>query len=208
MRKYCKCQIFAAWVSVCPLLFPATSAQAEDGRAYLSTRFLSGSVGIKSWKTLRDERIVKQNLDHSCGAAPLATLLDEHYGQNLSEPELLLAMATGGKDLRSSFQNMRHALLLLGFQSFSFATNYEQLTKLKIPVIVYLEHRKGGHFSVLRGISASTVWLADPSLGNRTYSRSQFLAMWDTRTGKPENAGFERPGFRRAARSAGAGCTN
>jgi len=44
---------------------------------------------------------------------------------------------------------------------------------------------------VLREISASTVWLADPSLGNRTYSRSQFLAMWGTRTGEPENAGLK-----------------
>jgi len=103
------------WFSACLLLFPVTSAQAEDGRAYLSTRFLSGSVGIKSWGMLRDERIAKQNLDHSCGAASLATLLNEYYGKNLSEQELLLAMATGREDLRSSFQNMRHALLRWGF---------------------------------------------------------------------------------------------
>lgn len=25
------------------------------------------------------------------------------------------------------------------------------------------------------------MWLADPSLGNRTYSRYQFLEMWETR---------------------------
>jgi len=41
------------------LLFFAISVQAEDGRAYLSTHSLLGSVGIKSWKTLRDERVVK-----------------------------------------------------------------------------------------------------------------------------------------------------
>jgi len=41
---------------------------------------------------------------------------------------------------------------------------------------------------VLRGINETTVWLADPSLGNRTYSRWQFLDMWDTRTGATENA--------------------
>ena len=49
-----------------------------------------------------------------------------------------------------------------------------------MPVVVYLKHRKTEHFSVLRGIDESTVWLADPSLGNRTYSRWQFLDMWDT----------------------------
>jgi len=30
----------------------------------------------------------------------------------------------------------------------------------------------------LRGINANTVWLADPGLGNRTYGKEQFLAMW------------------------------
>lgn len=63
-----------------------------------------------------------------------------------------------------------------------FAASWEQLAHLKMPVIVYVKHRKDDHFSVLRGISRNTVWLADPSLGNRTYSREQFLAMWQTRS--------------------------
>lgn len=50
--------------------------------------------------------------------------------------------------------------------------------------IVYLKYRKDDHFSVLRGIDKNTVWLADPSLGNRTYSKFQFLDMWDTRNDK------------------------
>lgn len=60
-----------------------------------------------------------------------------------------------------------------------------------MPVVVYIKVRKDDHFSVLRGISGNTVWLADPSLGNRTYSRAQFLDMWQTRDGKdqPELAG-------------------
>lgn len=58
---------------------------------------------------------------------------------------------------------------------------FGQLAKLKIPTIVYLKYRKDDHFSVLRGIDKNTIWLADSSLGNRTYSKSQFLNMWDTR---------------------------
>ena len=50
-----------------------------------------------------------------------------------------------------------------------------------MPVVVYLKHRKDDHFSVLRGIDQETVWLADPSLGNHTYSKHQFLSMWQTR---------------------------
>lgn len=142
-------------------------------------------VPIQSWKTLRDARIVKQDLDYSCSAASLATLLNEFYGQSVTEEALLKAMDKG--DLRASFEDMQRALPQFGFKAQGFAASYEQLMRLKAPVVVYLKHRKDDHFSVLRGIDANTVWLADPSLGNRTYSKAQFLEMWQTR-GDKENS--------------------
>jgi len=173
---------------ICGLLLCSilSSTHAEDGRAYLRGPSLSGEIKVKSWKALRDERVVKQDLDYSCGAASLATVLNEHYGQVVTEQDLLRAMATG--DLMASFENMQQALLKFGFRAVGISASYDQLAKLNMPGIVYLEHRKTEHFSVLRGIDESTVWLADPSLGNRTYSRWQFLDMWDTRTGATENA--------------------
>jgi len=139
-------------------------------------------IPIQSWKALRDARVVKQDLDYSCSAASLATLLNEFYGQSLTEEALLKAMDKG--DLRASFEDMQRALPQFGFKAQGFAASYEQLMRLKAPVIVYLKHRKDDHFSVLRGIDENTVWLADPSLGNRTYSREQFLDMWQTRSDK------------------------
>ena len=174
--------LFKSISVLCPiLLFFTISPQAEDGRAYLNAHSLSGAVRVKSWKTLRDERVVKQDLDYSCGAASLATLLNEYYGQSVTEDQMLDAMDTG--DFMASFEDMRRALAQFGFLAAGFAASYDQLAKLKMPVIVYLKHRKGGHFSVLRGIDEKTAWLADPSLGNRTYSRWQFLDMWDTQAG-------------------------
>lgn len=113
---------------------------------------------------------------------------DEFYGQSLTEEALLKAMDKG--DLRASFEDMQRALPQFGFKAQGFAASYEQLMKLKAPVIVYLKHRRDDHFSVLRGIDANTVWLADPSLGNRTYSREQFLEMWHTRHEKTESELF------------------
>ena len=135
---------------------------------------------VSNWKTLRDARVVKQDLDFSCGAASLATVLNEFYGQNITEEALLKAM--GKTDARGSFADMQRALPSFGFTAQGFAANYEQLQSLKVPVVVYLKYRKDDHFSVLRGISADTVWLADSSLGNRTFSKAQFLSMWQTRT--------------------------
>lgn len=153
-----------------------TFAKAD---AVISTHSLFGHVPVQSWKTLRDARIVKQDLDYSCSAASLATLLNEFYGQKITEEALLKAMDKG--DLRASFEDMQRALPQFGFRAQGFAATHEQLTKLKMPVVVYLKYRKDDHFSVLRGIDENAVWLADPSLGNRTYSREQFLEMWETR---------------------------
>ncbi len=145
----------------------------------LQTHAASGLIPVRSWKRLRDDRVVKQDLDYSCGAASLATLLNAHYGLNVSEEQLLKAMDKD--DGRASFADMSRGLAQFGFKAQGFAATYEQLARLKMPVIIYVRHREDDHFSVLRGIDGGTVWLADPSLGNRTYSRAQFEAMWNTR---------------------------
>lgn len=164
-------------------------SKREDLGALLQTQSAVGQVRVKSWKTLRDTGIVKQDLDYSCGAASAATLLNSFYGQKVSEKAFLKAM--GEEDGMASFEDMAKAMPKFGFRAQGFAASWEQLQQLKIPVIVYVKYRKDDHFSVLRGISGDTVWLADPSLGNRTFSKAQFLQMWQTRNdGKaPELAG-------------------
>ena len=163
----------------------STISNASDNLVF-ENMHLKGTLSVQSWKTLRDAHVVKQDLDYSCGAASLATLLNEFYGQSATEAELLEAMDKG--DMRASFDDMQRALPQFGFRGVGYAASYDQLVKLKMPVIVYMKYRKDDHFSVLRGIDESTVWLADPSLGNRTFSRSQFLNMWETRTADQEHA--------------------
>lgn len=147
--------------------------------AYVHSFNLLGNIPIKSWKNMRDHRVVKQDLDHSCGAASVATILNEYYAHPVTEADILDIM--NKQDMRASFADMAQAVEKLGYRGVGYALSFEQLSKLKIPVIVYTRHRKDDHFSVLRGISPDTVWLADPSLGNRTYSRHQFLKIWETR---------------------------
>lgn len=83
--------------------------------AYISTHSLQGHVSVKSWKTLRDAGIDKQDLDFSCGAASLATLLNNQYGQNVTEEALLKAMDKG--DDRASFEDMARAFPPAGSNS-------------------------------------------------------------------------------------------
>lgn len=187
-KRFVRPDVHLFWVPfvVGMLYFLVTGpGYAQDG-AHIRTQSAQIFVPVQSWKALRDARIVKQDLDYSCGAASLATLLNEFYGQSVTEEVLLKAIDNG--NMRASFEDMQRALLQFGFRAVGYATSYEQLLELKMPVVVYLKYRKDDHFSVLRGISANTIWLADPSLGNRTYSREQFLEMFETRTSDQSNA--------------------
>ncbi|HGO8185388.1 TPA: C39 family peptidase [Neisseria meningitidis] len=140
-----------------------------------------GKIKVQSWKERRDFNIVKQDLDFSCEAASVATLLNNFYGQTLTEEEVLKKLDK--EQMRASFEDMRRIMPDLGFEAKGYALSFEQLAQLKIPVIVYLKYRKDDHFSVLRGIDGNTVLLADPSLGHVSMSRAQFLEAWQTREG-------------------------
>ena len=48
--------------------------------AIFRTPSLHGTLPIKSWKSLRDAHIVKQDKDFSCGSAILTNLLNKFYG--------------------------------------------------------------------------------------------------------------------------------
>lgn len=153
--------------------------------AEVLTYSINRGLPVQSWKALRDKRVVKQNLDISCGAASIATLLTEYYRKPTTEQEVLKLLARGNS--RASFADMERILPKLGFKGIGLATSWDQLTSLKLPVIVFVRHRKIDHFAVLRGFSGNYANLADPSLGNRTLTRRQFRDMWETRSKK----GFE-----------------
>ena len=63
------------------------------------------NLQLKNWKSIRDEGIVKQNLDFSCGAAGLATILNQFYGQSISEQELLTVLDKGDFSDNCSYGN-------------------------------------------------------------------------------------------------------
>lgn len=147
--------------------------------AQLVTHSTILEVNTLSWKTIRDAHVVKQNFDFSCGAASLTTILNEFYGLSLTEKQILVDMHK--QDYMANFEDMARVVNNYGFKAGGIALGYEQLTKLTMPVVVYLRHKNQDHFSVLRGISQAHVQLADPSWGNRIFSKNQFLDMWETR---------------------------
>ena len=145
---------------------------------YIENPISSKKVKVQSWKEKRDLNIVKQDYDYSCGAASIATLLNNFYGQNINEKDILDAMKK--EEMAASFYDMQMVLPQFGFIAKGYALSFDELAKIKIPVIVYLHYRKNNHFSVLEGINHNTVLLSDPSLGHISMSREQFIQSWHT----------------------------
>jgi len=152
---------------------------SQAGEIFVSTPSLKGHIPIKTWKDLRDERVVKQDLDYSCGAASVATIMNGFYGMEVTEGELLKAMEEDGA---ASFQDLAEVVRSHGLKGVGVALNFEQLRQLEVPAIAYLKYRDDDHFSVVRGVDADgSVTLGDPSWGNRRFTKHQFLNMWETR---------------------------
>lgn len=137
-------------------------------------------------KELRDRYVVKQQLDYSCGAAALATLMIHYFGDETSEREILDLLNVRLKHLTeeqvSRKKRMGFSLLDLkyvankkGYQAAGFKLTLQQLTQLSAPVIVFVRPLGYHHFAVLRGTAGDRVFLADPSRGNLTMSTARFV---------------------------------
>jgi len=150
-----------------PVLFETTTKSITD-------------IPITTWKEMRDAQVVKQDLDYSCGASSLSTILTHFYQQPVTEEQILTDMNL--TSMMASFQDLAVVSQKYGFTAKGIATNYDTLKKLKIPAIVYLNHKRSDHFSVIKSVNDTHIVLADSSWGNRTLTRSQFEAMWHTRS--------------------------
>jgi uncharacterized protein len=139
-----------------------------------------------TFKELRDQYVVKQQLDYSCGAAALATLLRYYFGDETSEQEvlnLLEAELTQEERLQKaqrgfSLLDLKRVALKKGYRAAGFKLTLTQLTRLTAPVIVFVQPEGYKHFAVLRGIDRGRVYLADPARGNLRMGINRFLGEW------------------------------
>ena len=168
----------------------------HHGYAFILVLFTTASVlaGERSdspirrhtLKELRDQNIVKQQLEYSCGAAALATLMTYYFGDVTSEREILKLLTDqltrNDLELKEkqgfSLLDLKNAAQSKGYQAAGFQLTIEQLKQLNAPVIVFVEPQGYKHFSVLKGVDRGRVFLADPSRGNLRMSISRFLREW------------------------------
>lgn len=131
-----------------------------------------------TWKDSRDDKVTKQDVDYSCGASSLSTILTYFYQNPKTESEILTDMALD--DVMASFLDLAKVSEKYGYTARGMTMDYETLAKIKIPAIVYVNHKRSDHFSVVRAIDKQNVYLSDSSWGNRTLTRRQFEKIWLT----------------------------
>ncbi len=135
---------------------------------------------------LRNLHVVKQELDYSCGAAALATLMINYFGEDTSEREILDLLDIRIKDLSEeeiarkkkngfSLLDLKSVANQKGYQAAGFRLTLDQLRQLNTPVIVFVKPLDYHHFAVLRGVAGDRVFLADPTRGNLRLNSARFL---------------------------------
>lgn len=171
-------------------LIAITALWTVTGCAVLNVEMKSAPAAAKpqrhTLKQLRDQNVVKQQLDYSCGSAAMATLLRYYFGDQTSEQAILdklfAPLDEKQKKIKAkrgfSLLDLRNVAQGMGYDAAGFKLPAHQLARLSAPVIVHLEAEGYKHFAVLRGMSWRRIYLADPARGNVRMSLDRFLSEW------------------------------
>ncbi|MCH8497534.1 MAG: C39 family peptidase [Marinobacter sp.] len=133
----------------------------------------------------RYRNIVRQAYDYSCGSAALTTILRFYLGRNVNERQVMEGLLHYGETERIierrafSMLDMRRLVTALGYPSGGFRASIEDLKGLDHPAIVPIFHAGFSHFVVLRAIRDGRVFIADPAIGNISFTLAQFEEKWE-----------------------------
>jgi predicted double-glycine peptidase len=139
---------------------------------------------VRSLLGLRHDRVAIQEWDLSCGAATVTTLLNQQFGDPVTEKEVATAMLarTDGELIRErlgfSLLDLKRELVHRGYRGEGYAgVSLEDLLGM-VPAIVRLKNPGFDHFVIVRGTAHGRIVMADPAYGNKTMSVERFMAVW------------------------------
>jgi hypothetical protein len=149
---------------------------------------LADSPPVRSLLEIRQQNIVMQEWDLSCGAAALTTLLRYQHGDSVTEKQVALGLID--RDIYIANPNlvrMRQGFSLLDLKRYVDARGYrgegfgrmtlDDLAR-RAPILVPITVFGYNHFVVFRGQLRDRVLIADPAWGNRTMTVAEFEAAW------------------------------
>ena len=146
---------------------------------------MAGSKGpVRSLLELREQSVIVQKSDLSCGAAALATLLTFQFGDHVTEKEVTAGLIRRQEYIEHpELVRVRQGFSLLDMKRYATDRGYTGIGygNLEIsdlvdlaPIIVAVAPFGYNHFVIFRGMIGDIVLLTDPAYGNRTMSREKF----------------------------------
>ncbi len=140
---------------------------------------------IRSMEEIRNQGVVRQRWDISCGAAALSTLLTFQFKDNTPETDIVVWMLHRTDPARV---RARHGFSLLDMKRFALARGYtaegfsdmsiQELADQQSAVIVPIRLKGFDHFVVVEGVADGRVFVADPGFGNTTIKTDRFQRLW------------------------------
>ncbi len=157
--------------------------------ALLSTAALADDQRfVRSLLEIRQNNVIMQEWDLSCGAATLTTLLNYQHGDLVTEKEVATALMNRDIYIKNPILvQLREGFSLFDLKRYVDQRGYKGvgLGKMKIedlvrraPVLVPINTSGYNHFVIFRGMLGNRVLLADPAWGNRTMTVGQFEDAW------------------------------
>jgi predicted double-glycine peptidase len=162
-----------------------TAQAAESGAPVRDPdRFIQRRVS--SWKALKEQNVVMQRYDFSCGAAAVATLARYFWGDDVKESTFLQAILARltTEELKDRVENgltmtdLRKAADACGYNSTMGKRTLAEMAELRVPVIIRIVKDDYAHFVVYRGALNDRVYLADPLRVNIRLSFVRFAQQW------------------------------
>lgn len=152
----------------------------------LTSLLIQSAVAADTWDDRRFRNMLRQELDMSCGAASIASLVRFYGGAALTEADMLLLLAeiVPEQDQAAvlvdgfSLLHIKHALQTLGLDLKAATTFNNQLVRFGSPALLQLKTQQGFHFVIWHGKYRGLHWLGDPSRGDMWLTDEELELEW------------------------------
>ncbi len=142
-------------------------------------------IVFKTFLSLKQEQIVMQKFDYSCGSASLATLMN-YFKKGILEKDILnsIKKSVSKKEYQQildeglSLKNLRDAAEGMGFKATGLAIKPNDLYQANIPILVFLKKKMLNHFTVFTAYHNGVIHIKDPVLGHQLLSEEEFEKMY------------------------------
>ncbi len=174
-------------------LFAATFTEHESPESEINYAVASNDIirmyeNVSPDSVLKKKNLIKQAHDYSCGSAALATLLKYFLDEDVDEKKVIMGLFKYGdvekvkKAKAFSLYDMKMLLKGLGYKAGGYKASIDDLKNSEYwPCIIPIELYGYNHFVVLKGIYKNHVFIADPYMGNNSYTMDTFSELWSNK---------------------------